>query len=343
MPPIESDLSSDGAMALLAGVSSEAPDAVDDENAVIDNDEEENDDDAAGDDAEALADEDNVDADSSDADDEGEADPEPEATDDAESEGDKAEQDKSPAIEPPTGLDEKQREIFKKLPREAQQILADHDRALVADHTRKTQALAADRKELQSRINALREVKTEKQKRIEKWQKVDWADLANKLDPKEWNRQKALMEREVDEYRSLESSVKRQDEADYAKHIREQAPELQRIAPHLAGNDEKSVAARREVMDLALAAGYTRESLRFMSAFEMHSLWKAQQWDKYQAEKAKKPTITAKKDEKQPGRNIKPTSRANPPTGVKGVVQGKFKKAPSQQNAMAILNAMDVD
>ena len=341
MPPIESDLSSDGAMALLAGVSSEAPDAVDD-GSLIDNDEEENDADAAGDDAEASADEDNVDAASSDADDEGEVDSEEGATDDAEAAGDEAEQSKT-AIEPPANLDETEREAFKKLPKDAQEILARQSKLVSATLTQKTQALAADRKELQSRINALREVKTEKEKRIEKWAAVDWAYQATKLSPQEWNRQKALMEKEVGEFRALQSSVNQQEEADYRRHIQEQAPELQRIAPYLAGNDAKSVAARREVMETALKAGYTREALRYMSAFEMHSLWKAQQWDKYQSEKAKKPSIVAKKGEKQPGRNIRPTSRANPPTGVKGVVQGKFKKAPSQQNAMAALNAMDVD
>jgi hypothetical protein len=340
MPPIESDLSSDGAMALLAGVSSEAPDAVE-EGSLIDNDEEENEPDAAGDDAEASDDEDNVEAESSDADDEGEVDPDG-ATNDAENEGDEAEQAK-PAIEPPVGLDEPEREAFKKLPKEAQEILARQSKLVSAALTQKTQALAADRKELQSRINALREVKTEKQKRIEKWQNVDWADQATKLSPQEWNRQKALMEKEVGEYRALQSSLNQQEEADYTKHIREQAPELQRIAPHLAGNDEKAVAARREIMETALKAGYTREALRYMSAYEMNTLWQAQQWVKYQAEKSKKPTITAKKDERQPGRNIKPTSRTNAPTGLKGVAQKKFKAKPSQQGAMALLNSMDID
>lgn len=337
-----SDLSVDGAISALAGVSSDAPDApeMEREGSVIDDEEEQ--DDAAGDDAAASDDEDNVDADSSDADDEGEADPDQEATDDAESEGDEAEQSKT-AIEPPTGLDEKQRAVFKKLPREAQQIVADHDRALVADHTRKTQALAADRKELQSRIANLREVKTEKQKRIEKWQNVDWAEQARKLSPQEYNRNRALMEKEMGEYQSIETSLKRQEQTDYVNHVREQAPELQRIAPHLAGDNEKAKTARREIMETALKAGYTQESLRFMSAFEMHSLWKAQQWDKYQAEKAKKPSITAKKNEQSKGRVIRPAARTNPPTGAKGVVQGKFKRAPTSSNAIAALNAMDVD
>jgi hypothetical protein len=338
---IETDLSSDGAMALLAGVSSEAPDAVDDENAVIDNDEEENEDNADGDDADASTDEDNVDAESSDADDEGEVDPDG-ATDDAENEGDEAEQSKT-AIEPPVGLDETEREAFKKLPKEAQEILARQSKLVSATLTQKTQALAADRKELQSRIAALREVKTEKQKRIEKWGKVDWADLANKLDPKEWNRQKALMEKEVGEYRSIESSLKQQDDRDFRAHAESRVTELQKLAPHLAGTDEKAVAARIEIADLAVKAGYDREALKWMSAFEMHSLWKAQQWDKYQAEKAKKPNITAKKDEKQAGRNIKPTSRTNAPTGLKGVAQKKFKAKPTQQGAMALLNSMDID
>lgn len=337
-----SDLSFDSALSALDNVSSKAPAAApEDREGVIDDIEDEENEAGAGEEAEGAADEDNVDADSSDADDEGEADPNLEATDDAETEGDEAEQDKAPAIEPPTGLDEKQREVFKKLPREMQQAVVDHDRALVADHTRKTQEIAEKRKALDTRLAALREVKTEKQKRIEKWQKVDWADMATKLTPQEYNRNRALMDKELGEYRALETKLQREEESDYRSHVVAESAALKALAPELHGDSKEAIARRTEVMQAAVKAGFDRERLRWMNAKEMNFVWKAIQWDKYQAEKAKKPNITARKNEKSNGRVIKPASRTNAPTGVKGVVSKTFKSKPTQANAMSLLNALD--
>lgn len=341
---IESDLSVDGALSALDNVSSKAPPAApeDREGSIIDDDEDEDNSvsDDAGNEAEESTNEDNVEEESSDSDDEGEDGPD-EATDDAEEEGDEAEQAKEPAIEPPTGLDEKQREAFKKLPREAQQLVAEHDRALVADHTRKTQEIAERRKALDARLETLREVKTERQKRIEKWQKVDWADMATKLTPQEWNRNKALMDKEVGEFNALQAKLQREEAADYRSHIAEESRALQKLAPDLYGDSKAAVEARNAIAQEALKDGFDRERLKWMSAKEMAVYRDAIAWRKYQAEKAKKPTITAKKDEKSKGRSIKPASRTNAPTGAKGVVSKTFKSKPTQANAMSLLNALD--
>ena len=338
------DLSVDGALSALNDVSSNAPAAApeDREGAIID-DEENEQADADGDDAEASADDeqDNDDADSSDADVEGEADPDQEATDDAENAEDKAEEGKLPPIEPPAFLDATEREAFKSLPQAAQEILARQSKLATADYSRKTQEVAEKRKALDTRINALREVKTEKQARIEKWQKVDWAAMATKLSPQEWNRNKALMEKEMGEYRALESSLKRQEEADFHAHIAEESPKLKTVAPELYGDTKEAQARRIECAEAAIKAGLPRDRVKWMSANEMNFVYKALQWDKYQAEKAKKLTITAKKGETSKGRTIKPTSRTNAPAGAKGVVSKVFAKKPTQANAMSLLNALD--
>lgn len=341
----QSDLSFDGALSALNDVPSSAPAAApeDREGSIIDDSDEEEQvqDDAAGDEVEASTDEDNVDADSSDADDEGEADPDLEATADAEDEGKKAEQEKLPAIEPPTFLDATEREAFKSLPQAAQEILARQSKLATADYSRKTQEIAEKRKVLDARVEALREVKTEKQKRVDKWKAVDWADMATKLTPQEYNRNRALMDKELGDYKALELSLQRQEEADFQTHIVTESTELKTLAPELYGDSKEAVARRIEVAEAALKAGFPRDRLKWMSAKEMNFVYKALQWDKYQAEKAKKPLIVQKKDEKSTGRVITPASRTNAPTGAKGVVAKSFKAKPTQQNAMSLLNALD--
>lgn len=345
MPPITDALSNEEAMAALDDVSEEAVvDLVDgDKKDTIIDDEEEDDEstnDAEDGDESTDQDEDNGEEEASDSEAEGEGGTE-ESTDDAEN-GDNAEQAKEPAIDPPTGMDEKAREVFKKLPREQQQFLAEHDRRLVADHTRKTQEAAAIRKTLDVRLEALKDVISEKEKRIEKWKTVNWKEKARELSAEDYNYNWAAYQEELQEFESLKADKKKQEDADYADHVRTAWEELPKIAPHLAG--EKGAKRREEIMKAALDEGYTRDDLRWMSAKEMKVLDEALQWRAYQAEKKNpKPKLVATKTEKSKGKIIKPSSRGNAPAGAKGVVSKKFSAKPSQHNAMALLNAMDDD
>ena len=345
MPPINDALTNEEAMAALDDVSEEAVvDLVEDDKKDTLIDDEEDDDESTNDaedgDEATDQDEDNGEEESSDSEAEGD-DGTDESTDDAET-GDKAEQDKEPAIEPPTGMDEKAREVFKKLPREQQQFLAEHDRRLVADHTRKTQETAAIRKTLEAKVEALKDVMSEKEKRLAKWAEVNWKEKARELSAEDYNYNWAAYQEEVREYEKLKADKKKLDDDDYAEHVRTAWEELPKIAPHLAG--EKGAKRREEIMKAALDEGYTRDDLRWMSAKEMKVLDEALQWRAYQAEKKNpKPKLVATKTEKSTGKNIKPSSRGNAPAGVKGVVAKKFSAKPSQHNAMALLNSMDDD
>lgn len=352
MPPIE-DLSQSSAMELLNGVSEDAPDALPEDNdTLVDQDD---DDDAPpakpakkdkvkaeaddGDESTEI-DEDNVEAESSDADDEDDSDPEG-ATDDVDEAGDEAEQDKQPAIEPPQSLDAEQREKFKKLPREAQQLVADHDRALVADHTRKTQELAERRKLYDAKIDKLGEVKTALEKRVEKWNTVDWAKQAQLLTEEEYDHNRAAMKKDIEAFEKSKAEIAEAEQLKRDEHNKTQWSELNRLAPELAG--EAGKAAREEIMNSAIADGYTRDDLAWMTAKEMVIYRDALQWRKYQAEKKNKPKVVVKKNEKSTGRTIKPSSRTNAPSGAVGVATKRFIAKPSQQNAMAALNALGDD
>lgn len=335
------DLSVDNAIDALKGVSSEAPDAAPEDNdeTIIDDkdDDEDEDQDADGDDADG--DEDNGAEDSSDSDAEGEDGPD-EATDDAET-GDKAEQSKT-AIEPPTFLDATEREAFKLMPQAAQEILARQSKLAQADYSRKTQANAEAKKILDARIGKLREVKTEREKRMDKWSKVDWAEQATKLSPQQFNKNRAIYEKELGEYQAIQTTLKAEEDADYEDHRQVQFAEIKNLAPQLI-DGEKGATLRREVMDHVIKNGFTPERLKWMSAKEMVYVWKSLQWDKYQAEKSKKPPITERKNEKSKGKTIKPASRTAPPAGASLAVGKRFKAAPTSRHAMAALDALDVD
>lgn len=342
-------LSNEQALDALNDVSEEAPiDLVEDEakDTIVDEDEDEEseagDKDKDSEVDESTSEEDSGEEDSSDSDADDDADPDG-ATDEVDEDGDKAKQDKEPAIEPPASLDEKQREEFKKLPRDAQQLVADHDRALVADHTRKTQDIAASRKVLDARLKALETVVSEKQARMDKWAKVDWVQQARELSAEDYNYNWAKFQEEKREFEGLQAEQKKQADADYADHVNKAREDLRRLAPDLAGDSKEASQRREEIMNAAIADGYTRDDLAWMSAREMVIYRDALAWRKYQAEKAKKTTITVKKNEKSKGRTIKPSSRTAAPTGTKGVVTKRFESKPSQHNAMALLNNMDDD
>ena len=334
------DLSVSAAIDALRDAPMNAPVAEDpnDIEGPIDDDDDEDQDDA-GDAGVDEGSEDSVEEDASDSDDDGEEGPEG-ATDDAETgedTGDKGEQDKGPAIDPPVALalDDKGREVFNALPRAAKEFLVEHDKRLVADHTRKTQEVAEKRKSLDAKISKLGEVKTYLESRVEKWKKVDWAKQAQLLSTEAYDKNRETMQREVAEYEKAKTELDEQEASDYRTHIKENTEILTKEFPHLAG--EKGAALRKEVAEAAIKDGFDRERLKWMSAREMAVYADALAYRKYMAEKSKKPPITAKKDAKSSGRTITPSSRSSAPTGQRAAVQKVFNKAPTAANARRAL------
>lgn len=305
-----------------------------------DDDDDDEDQDDAGDAGVDEGSEDSVEEDASDSDDDGEEGPEG-ATDDAETgedTGDKGEQDKGPAIDPPVALalDDKGREFFKTLPRATQEWIVEHDKKLVADHTRKTQEVADKRKFYESRVEALKGVATEKEKRMAKWKQVDWVKLAGEVNPQKYQQTRAQFEKELGEYQDTRRKVETETAADLDRHDREQVTALKKLAPELL-NGEEGKKARNAVIAAVIEAGIPKEYARKISAVEMVFVHKALKYDAYMAEKSKKPPITAKKDAKSSGRTITPSSRSSAPTGQRAAVQKVFNKAPTAANARRAL------
>ncbi len=329
-------LSVDGALDALKDTSSEAPDAVDpDDREESDNEVEDNADDS---DIPTNDTEDNGAEESSDSDAEDDDAPE-EASDEVDESEDKAEADKLPPIEPPQALDAKAREKFKALPREAQEILAEHDKALTADHTRKTQEVAAKRKEADARLERLKDVVLSKQEdRMAKWAKVDWKKLLAEKGNDEYQRNRLQFETERDEHEATKARVKQEEQAAYVSHIREQSTALAKLAPELAG--EKGKARRMEIMSSVIKAGIDPERAGWITAVEMVWADKAMKWDAYQAERKTNPKTVVRKSEKTVGRDIRPANRSGAPSPKAAKVKDSFKQRPTQANAMRLLENM---
>lgn len=261
--------------------------------------------------------------------------------------GDKGEADDLPPIDPPQFLDPNERETFKTLPRAAQELLAKHDRSLVADYTRKTQELASQRKVVTSRLEKLAEVHTEREQRIKEWGAVDWRKVRAEHGVDYMLDLQAQRDEEMAEYQALDEQLKTEQASTFRDHVTVQSERLAAIRPDLAGETGK---VRRQEITNAIAAALQsegldtdtiRERIRWLSAFEVSFVDKALKWDAYQAQKSQKPAITPKPDAKSKGKPVRPAARPSSSSTPAAKTVSTFKKAPSVQNAISALLEMD--
>lgn len=270
-----------------------------------------------------------------------------EASAEDDEDGDQGEAESLPPIDPPQFLDPSERETFKTLPRAAQELLVRHDRSLVADYTRKTQELASQRKAVTSRLEKLAEVHTERERRIQQWNEVDWRKVRAERGTDYMLDLQAQRDEELAEYQKLDEQLQAEQQSSFREHVTAQTERLAAIRPDLVGETGK---ARRQEITNAIAAalksegldeGTVRERIRWLSAFEVSFVDKALKWDAYQAQKSQKPAITPKPDAKSKGKPVRPAARPSSSSTPAAKTVSTFKKAPSVQNAISALLEMD--
>jgi len=292
-------------------------------------------------------------ADASDASEEGDDGPE-EATDEAE-EGGKNEP-ALPALDPPQFLDADERETFRSLPREAQEILARHDKALVADYTRKTQQVAATRKATEQTLAQIAQAKQgldtileAKATVLQQWRQVDWADLARNYSEEQYAAYQAQHREAEDEYAQLFHAVSgaaskaaeissQKEEQEFATHVAEQKARLDELAPHLLA-PETGQKRMQEIFGYLESIG-TPERIKWVSAEELSLVDDALQWRAHKASAAKKPVLKPVQDAKSRGRALRPTG-AQPPQQQRGKAVRRFEQTRSIQDAMSAIADMD--
>lgn len=282
------------------------------------------------------------------ADEEGD-DPETDPDADEDEEGDEPE---LPAIEAPQFLDEKERAAFAALPRAAQEMLLKHDKALVADYTRKTQALADDRKAVQAQrqqleqvVSRFGEVVPELERKIADWQKVDWPKLARDVSAEDYNAYRAQYESDVRQFQQTKQKQAQAEQASFALHLKEQTERLREIAkdkfPELIAADagEKIM---KPLAEYIRGEGYSDDEIRWIGAQDMLMAYKAMKYDQMVAARKDKPALTPKPDAKSNGRPVRAGPAAS--TSKRAVtkeVQQRFAKTGSKDLAIAMLTNLD--
>lgn len=339
--------SSEEAMAALNDVSEDAPPALDpnDREGPIDDEDEEDAVQADAEDGDEQDEQDESDVEASATDDEEDGDGSQEETTDDVEETEDQDEPAQPTIDPPQHLDEAGKAEFKAMPRKAQEFVVKQAQLLQADYSRKTGEVAAQRKQLDNRLKSLAGVRTELETRVEKWKKIDWARAAQTWDPKKYNAQVAMRDQDMARLRNVRTEQERHEQADWSNHVVREKKELEAKYSFLAGDANKS---KREAVYSALkAAGVPDERARWIGADEMAYVWKALQWDKYQAERKKNPlTKKVKTDAKTPGKKVRPTGRSTPSNAnasQAGRQLASFRKTPTVNGARAALDALDID
>jgi hypothetical protein len=254
-----------------------------------------------------------------------------------------------PAIEPPAHFGATEREAFKALPRKAQELLLQAERGRLADYTRKTQEIAAQRKSLEKRLETVGEVMTERAKRLSEWRQTNWPQLAQQVSAEEYNAYKAQHEAEEREYAQLSTQREAAEAEALRQHDQIETAKMRELAPELL-NGEEGEKLRKAAFD-EIVRGYQRDGLdadeidyrvRRVKAFELLMVVDAQRWRALQAAKAKQPApaLKPKQDAPAKGKPIRPVSRQSP-SSVANTSVKNFRKAPTLQNAMRALEDLD--
>ena len=292
-------------------------------------------------------------AEASDATEEGEGGSE-ETTDDAEESG--KDEPAQPALDPPQFLDADERETFKALPRDAQEILARHDKALVADYTRKTQEVAAKRKATEQSLAQIAAAKQgldtilkAKADVVKQWRDVDWAEVARNSTEEEYATYQARHRAAEDEYAQLHQAVNgaatkateissQQEAENFNAHVAEQKAKLEEFAPHLLA-PETGPKRMQEIFQYLETIG-TPDRIKWVSAEELSLVDDALQWRAHKASAAKKPVLKPVQDAKSKGRALRPTG-AQPPQQQRGKAVRRFEQTRSLQDAMSAIADLD--
>jgi hypothetical protein len=258
------------------------------------------------------------------------------------------------AIETPQFLDEKERAAFAALPRAAQEMLLKHDKALVADYTRKTQAVSEERKAVQAQRQQLdRIVETfgtvipEAEKELADWQRVDWVALAQKVDAETYNQYRAQAEASQKKVFTLRQQEAQAREATFSTHVDEQTKLLKELAadpvkgaPEFLKPDAPE-KVWKPLFEYVKGLGYGEDEIRWIGAADAIVAYKAMRYDQM-VKAGKTPALTPKPDAKSNAKPVRAGAAASSSKrAVSKDVAQQFRKTGSTSLAISMLQDLD--
>lgn len=282
-----------------------------------------------------------------------EATPEPESAPVEEAVTAEADQQDGPATDPepaainaPSGMSEADKAVFAQLPPEAKAWIAKREAETRADYTRKTQAVAEQRKAVEAAQAQVLERLTQYDQILSRFttQAPTPPDPAMRAtDPVGYDEALAtyVHQKHLYEVATAEQAKVQQERASETQRLQqqywqEQATQLKTLAPELAADSETARAQRRAVYDYGVKQGYSREMLDRASALDMVTLWKAQKYDAALAAKtnAPKPAPPPAPKAQAPGPAKLGGTRSNVATAVRA-----FSENPTRASLEAAFRA----
>lgn len=196
-------------------------------------------------------------------------------------------------IAAPSGMSEADKQAYAKLPTEMKAWVAKQEAARTADYTRKTQAVAESKKQLETGVHGVMQKLQALDQQLAQFtdNTVPPPDPALRdSDPLAYDEQlgrhlysvhqKELAGKERQklqaEYEQTSKAMERQFHLDREQQLREVAPEL---------FSEKGQEIGKQIQSYASKNGYSVEQLKMASATDIVTLWKAQRFDAIEAAK----------------------------------------------------------
>lgn len=136
---------------------------------------------------------------------------------------------------------------------------------LKADYTRKTMALSEDRKAVEAEKSEVSSLKMQLAEALQTWavpaaQEPNWADLATKLPPQDYNKQRAMWEQRKQQADLAGKAYRAMQERQHAELIAQEQERLFAVAPELR-DPAKFEAVAAEFHNAGKSYGFSAEEV----------------------------------------------------------------------------------
>lgn len=206
------------------------------------------------------------------------------------------------AIVAPSGMSAADKAVFDALPPEAKAWIAKRESESRADYTKKTQAVAEQRKSFEAATTQVLETIKAYDARLSQFttHALQPPDPAlRQTDPVGYEEQlaqyvhdKHFQDQAIAEQNRVRGEAARIEQGQRQQFWKEQQEELERLDPALAANTPEGKAARKSVADYGRSQGYSDEQLSMARASDFLILSKAMKYDRAMEQKSKaKPVV----------------------------------------------------
>ncbi len=269
----------------------------------------------------------------------------------AEADEDAPEPDDAPAIAAPHSWGAEDKALFAQLPREVQQVVlsreSQRDRAVFEAFERAAQAT----REAEAGVSELAQVRQAVDQAMAsagqafagRWQNVDWVRAAGELSSADYNRARALYERDLVEVQRLSAAQQLAEEQAFGAFVRAEEAKLPMFDPELA-DPERGMARRGEVLSYLVGAwGYAPEILnRQIGAAELAIARKAMLYDRLAAQMEAQARQPAPRSNPAPARPaLRPTAAQARNSNQRSLdaSEARLARSGSVEDAVAVLQA----